>query len=61
VERLIGLAVGAPALMNHAARVLARRRDLADLLVGVTGDFVPAGAVLHPRFLLPLLIPGFPT
>jgi flavin-dependent dehydrogenase len=59
VERLVGLAVGAPALMDHAARSLARRRDLADLLVGVTGDFVPPAEVLHPRFLLQLLVPGF--
>ena len=55
----MGLAVGAPALMNHAARALARRRDLADLLVGVTGDFVPASEVLRARFLLPLLLPRF--
>ena len=60
VERMVGLAVGAPALMNHAARALARRRDLADLLVGVTGDFVPAAEVLRARFLLPLLVPRFP-
>ena len=60
VERVVGLAVGAPALMNHAARALAHRPDLADLLVGVTGDFVPATEVLRPRFLLPLLVPRFP-
>ena len=59
VERVVGLAVGAPALMNYAARALARRRDLADLLVGVTGDFVPAAEVLRARFLLPLLVPRF--
>lgn len=59
VERLVGLAVGAPPLMNHAARVLSRRRDLADLLVGVTGDFVPPAAVLRPSFLLQLLLPRF--
>lgn len=57
VERLIGLAVGVPALMNHAARVLARRTDLADLLIGVTGDFVPAREVFRPRVLWRLVIP----
>jgi flavin-dependent dehydrogenase len=57
VERLIGLAVGVPALMNHAARVLARRTDLADLLIGVTGDFVPAREVLRPSVLWRLVIP----
>jgi menaquinone-9 beta-reductase len=57
VERTIGAAVGSPMLMNHAARVLGARRDLADLLVGVTGDFVPAGAVLRPGFLLHFVDP----
>jgi menaquinone-9 beta-reductase len=57
VERAIGAAVASPLLMNHAARVLGHRRDLADLLVGVTGDFVPATAVLRPSFLLSFLDP----
>lgn len=57
VERVIGAAVGSPLLMNHAARVLGARRDLADLLIGVTGDFVPPCAVLHPSFLLNFLSP----
>jgi flavin-dependent dehydrogenase len=55
VERLIGGAVGSRFLMNRAARALAARRDLADLLVGVTGDFVPAREVLRPAFVLRLL------
>ena len=57
VERAIGAAVSSPLLMNHAARVLGARPDLADLLVGVTGDFVPAGAVLAPSFLMHFLDP----
>ena len=57
VERLIGAAVSSPLLMNHAARVLGARRDLADLLIGVTGDFVPAATVLKPSFLLHFLDP----
>jgi menaquinone-9 beta-reductase len=57
VERAIGAAVASPMLMNHAARVLGHRRDLADLLIGVTGDFVPATAVLRPSFLLNFLDP----
>lgn len=51
VERLIGLAVSSPKLMNAAARVLSRNRDLSDLLIGITGDFVPASAMLSPRTL----------
>ncbi len=57
VERVIGAAVSSPMLMNHAARVLGQRRDLADLLIGVTGDFVPARTVLRPSFLLHFLDP----
>jgi flavin-dependent dehydrogenase len=56
VEWLIGAVVGSPRLMNRAARVLAARKDMADLLVGVTGDFVPARAVLNARYLLSLFV-----
>ena len=58
VERLIGLSVAFPALMNHAARALSSRSHLADLLVGVAGDFVPPGEVLRPGFLMQLLAPA---
>ncbi len=58
VERLVGAAVAFPALINRAANVLSRRRDMADLLVGVVGDFVPAREVLSPRYLLRLLLPA---
>jgi hypothetical protein len=56
VEKLIGTAVAFPALINRAANVLSARRDMADLLVGVVGDFVPAREVLRPGYLLPLLL-----
>ena len=56
VERLVGAAVAFPALINRAATVLARRRDMADLLVGVVGDFVPAREVLSPGYLLTLML-----
>ncbi|MCC6245220.1 MAG: NAD(P)/FAD-dependent oxidoreductase [Gemmatimonadaceae bacterium] len=54
VERLIGTAVAFPALMNGAAHVLGQDRVLADLLIGVTGDVVPAGAIVRPRMVLRL-------
>lgn len=54
VERMIAAAVARPALMNRAARVLSVRKDMADLLVGVTGDFVPAREVLRPGYLYAL-------
>ena len=55
VEKLIGAAIASPLLINHAARVLSRRRDMADLLIGVVGDFIPAREVLRPGYLLNLL------
>jgi menaquinone-9 beta-reductase len=54
VERLISSAVGFAPAINHFARTLEARKDMADLLVGVTGDFVPAREVLRPRYLLGL-------
>lgn len=55
VERAIAAAIASPALINLAARALARRSDLADLLVGVTGDFIPPREVLTPRFTFQML------
>ncbi len=55
VERMVGAAIAFPALINRAAGVLSRRRDMADILVGVVGDFVPAREVLRPGYLLNLM------
>lgn len=55
VERAIAAAVASPVLINRAARALAHRAELADTLVGVTGDFVPPGEVLRPGYILSLL------
>ena len=51
VERAIGAVVGAAPLINRAARSLSARKDLADLLIGVTGDFVPAREVIRLGYL----------
>lgn len=51
VERIIGAVVGSVPLINRAARTLSARKDLADLLVGVTGDFVPASEVVRLSYL----------
>ena len=56
VERLVALAVASPTLMNRAARTLSRRKEMADLLVGVAGDFVPPREVLSLRYLSRLLL-----
>ncbi|PYO41476.1 MAG: hypothetical protein DMD33_13580 [Gemmatimonadetes bacterium] len=55
LERLIGVGVGWPALTNRVVRRLARRSDLADLVVSATGNTVPARRVLAPSILAQLL------
>ena len=60
LERIVGMAIAYPYFLNNAAKVLSRRKDMADLLVGVAGDFVPPRLVLSPRFLYSLFIaPAF--
>jgi flavin-dependent dehydrogenase len=54
VEKLINAAVWCPPAINYFARTLEARKDMADLLVGVTGDFVPAREVLRAGYVLNL-------
>lgn len=51
VERVIGAVVGSAPLINRAARGLSVRKDLADLLIGVTGNFVPPSEVIRAGYL----------
>ncbi|UCD25041.1 MAG: hypothetical protein JSW51_03725, partial [Gemmatimonadota bacterium] len=55
LERIIAWTVGHPFALDHAAKRLASKPHLADLLVGVTGDFVPAKQVLRPGYTLQLV------
>jgi len=55
LERVIALGVGWPGLVERVVGRLARRADLADLLVRATGNCVPARAVLAPGVLAGLL------
>ena len=54
-NRMLQLAVGWPEAANAMARSWPRRPDLADRLVGIAGDFVPARAAFGPGFLLDLI------
>ncbi|MEP6689225.1 MAG: FAD-dependent monooxygenase, partial [Gemmatimonadales bacterium] len=56
VERLIGYGMLVPALFDRAVERLGRRAGMADTLIGVTGDFVPARRVLNPLFLARMLL-----
>jgi flavin-dependent dehydrogenase len=51
VEKVIGAVVGTAPLINRAAKSLSARKDLADLLIGVTGDFVPAREVIRVGYV----------
>lgn len=55
LNRLLQRIVAWPSLANAVARRLARRGDLADQLVGIAGDFVPARHALGPGFVWNLL------
>ena len=55
LERLIAVGVGSSTLTNHVVRRLARRPDLADLVVSAAGNTVPARRVLAPSVLAQLL------
>lgn len=56
IEKMVSLAVATPWIANRMARALSRRREMADLMVGVAGDFVPPREVLRPSFILKLLL-----
>ena len=56
LERIVGMAIAYPYFLNNAAKALSRHKDMADLLVGVAGDFVPVSHVLNTRFLFKLFI-----
>ena len=51
VERMIGYGMLSPALFDRAVGRIGRRPPMAHTMIGVTGDFVPPGEVLNPRFL----------
>ena len=61
VERLINAAVRHAPVINYFARTLSARKDMADLLVGVTGNFVPAREVLRPGYLVNLFRQAAPA
>ncbi len=56
VERLIGYGMEFPALFDRAVARLGRRAGMADTLIGVTADFVPARRVLNPFFLARMIL-----
>ncbi len=58
VEKLIGAAVAHAPAINYFARTLETRKDMADLLVGVCGDFIPAREVLRPGYAFNLFRPN---
>jgi flavin-dependent dehydrogenase len=58
LQRVIEAVLSRPRLANGAIAHLGRSRALADALVAVTGDLIPAADLLRPRVLLTFLAPG---
>ena len=56
LERMIGIAVGWPAVIERVVGRMIRRPELADLLVRATGNCIPAGAALTPGVLAGLVL-----
>jgi menaquinone-9 beta-reductase len=56
LERMIGIAVGWPALIERVVGRLIRRPELADLLVRATGNCIPARRALTPAVLAGLVV-----
>ena len=56
LERMIGIAVGWPALIERVVGRMIRRPELAHLLVRATGNCVPARAALTPAVLAGLVL-----
>jgi geranylgeranyl reductase family protein len=56
LERMIGIAVGWPALIERVVGRLRRRPELADLLVRATGNCIPAHHALTPAVLAGLVV-----
>ena len=56
LERMIGIAVGWPALIERVVGRLIRRPELADLLVRATGNCSPARLALAPAVLAGLVL-----
>jgi flavin-dependent dehydrogenase len=55
-ERLVAGAVGRPALFERIAGRLSRRQYLADLMIGVAGDFIPVWRLFRPWNAVQLVI-----
>lgn len=60
VEQIIGASVAWPLVVNRAVAAMGARKELADLLVGVTGDFIPPSRVLRLGYLSKLFLAPVP-
>ncbi|MGN6393243.1 MAG: NAD(P)/FAD-dependent oxidoreductase [Gemmatimonadales bacterium] len=56
IERIIGYAMLCPPLFDRAVARIGRRPGMADTLIGVTGDLLPARRVLNPLYFARMLL-----
>jgi hypothetical protein len=55
LSRILQRLIYSPSLCIRVVKTLARQQELAGLLVGVIGDYVPAGQVVSFGYLMRLL------
>lgn len=55
MERAISAVITVPRLFDRAARRLSANPRLSDILIGVTGNFVPPSRILNPSYLWQLV------
>ena len=56
VEHIVQQLIARPWLCEYVAGRFARRKPLADTIMGVTGDFLPPASVLSPLYVAKLLL-----
>lgn len=56
VEHIVQALIARPWLTEHVAKRFARRKSLADTMMGVTGDFLSPSRVLSPFYMAKLLL-----
>jgi flavin-dependent dehydrogenase len=55
---LIQIAIQRPWLMNYLSRQLLRKPELANIIAGVTGDYLSPYQMLSPNFVKKLMLPA---
>jgi flavin-dependent dehydrogenase len=61
MQKIVGLAIAFPPMLNHTVRAASSRRAIADAVVNVASGFLSPGELMRPGILRQLLFPFGPT